>query len=662
MRIDTNIQSIAPAVLAERPEIAVASVALETVPLLIENDSLVLSEPNQNSGPIDSAPRQQTGIEHKPSRSDDDSSPMKAARSFREVQRTEWERRKNMKNPAHVRVAILQWHLEPSFKHPIIEASPLNWPLGEIGKEFAEKTLKSAEQHPAYSKLLMAAAKSGCEKYWNIEHLPLPSWAEHRRRKFLERAIDACEAFGVELLVLPEYSVRPETVEWLKEILVKKKVAVLAGTYMEFRPNASKPAMSSQLTLLWPLPRPLFEHLVAKKGPCIEEPKDGYVLQWQRGKKYRSIGLNEFIHPDDKALSALFQPGNISDSIRTDLDLELSVAGVIQLLARTSLPLSHFLELVCSEVFLVTSPANVPQMAHDYAAQLGRFKLGIDVKSEEDKVWKDLRDLSRLLSVCAESDGPGSRRSILAIPAATTRTVDYWIAGQAALLAGGTTTVFCNGTGIGLLGGSCFIGRESWKNGDASAGYISAITPYHGWSKGIYYNSKDDPLDPIDQALVIADIDPHNMLEGKPRPQMLPVPLQLVAYLPITEVVDSTTLDQKLCEAVGIDSSKFSGHETSKNLPYRLKEYKEFWRQVGDRSLTNNEVLFSDFSKNFSDPLAVKSRAETYWNNHQQQPFNAVGGTGLTSSPVFYNWLDVNLTVESGKSLPLIAVPPWTDY
>jgi DNA primase catalytic core len=642
-------------------------------------ESLASGRPTENSEPINAAPIKESGIErrhsrfdngtsstnieHKHSRAGDDSSYAKSARSFRdEVQSTGWEKRKDMKNPAHVRVAILQWHLEPSFKHPIVETNPLNWPLGKTGKEFAEKNLKSTKRHQAYSEILKATAKSGSEHYWNNEHADLPSWAEHRRRKFLERAINACEAFGVELLVLPEYSVRPETVEWLKEILVKKKVAVLAGTYMEFRANASKPALSAQLNLLWPLPKDFAPMLSELPSLSTEEKKDGYVLQWTRGKKYRSIGLNEFIRPDDGDLKALFQPRDIEQKLRDDHKRKLSVEGVIKLLADTELPLAHLLELVCSEVFLVTSPANVGQMAHDLAALLGRFEHGNGFEAIEENVWNDLKRLAKLLSVCTSSNGVDSRRSILVIPAATTRTADYWIAGQSALLSGGTTTVFCNGTGTGLQGGSCFIGRESWKNGDAANGYISAITPYHGWSKGIYYNSKHDPLGSNDQALVIADIDPHNMLEGKPRPQMLPVPLQLVAYLPIAELVDSSSLDQNLCEAIGIDVSKLKGDRVGEDLPGGLKEYSDFWRLVTDGHLTTNKELISKFSEYFADSSTVKKRVEAFWINHLQQPFNPEGRIGVTSSPVFYDWLDVNLTMESGKKLPLIAVPPWTDY
>ncbi|MDA3136229.1 hypothetical protein HG619_10095 [Pseudomonas syringae] len=228
--------------------------------------------------------------------------------------------------------------------------------------------------------------------------------------------------------------------------------------------------------------------------------------------------------------------------------MDLDADGVVKLLANTHLPLANFMELICSEIFLFTSPTNIPEMARDYVSMCARFGLGAD----EQEVWKDLTRLSKWLSVCPTRIGTDSRRSILIVPAATTRTADYWIAGQAGLLAAGTTTVFINGAGSGLKGGSCFIGRESWKSGAAAHGYIEALTPYHGWSKGVYYNSKGDPLSENDQALVIADIDPQNMLEGKPRPQMLPVPLQLVAYLPVVETVDYETLDQSLCAAIPV--------------------------------------------------------------------------------------------------------------
>ncbi|WP_164703864.1 hypothetical protein, partial [Pseudomonas viridiflava] len=63
------------------------------------------------------------------------------------------------------------------------------------------------------------------DKKWPPETPLLPrekSRAESRRRKFISEALNSCEAFGVDILVLPEYSVRPDTVKWLREQLKRK--------------------------------------------------------------------------------------------------------------------------------------------------------------------------------------------------------------------------------------------------------------------------------------------------------------------------------------------------------------------------------------------------------------------------------------------------------
>ena len=36
----------------------------------------------------------------------------------------------------------------------------------------------------------------------------------------------------------------------------------------------------------------------------------------------------------------------------------------------------------------------------------------------------------------------------------------------------------------------------------------------------------------------MVDIDPVHVVSGKPRPQLLPEPMALVAYMPVVEVVD----------------------------------------------------------------------------------------------------------------------------
>ena len=585
------------------------------------------------------------------------------ANSFKLSQKGAWSDRKNSRNLGHVRVAFVQWdHQELSYAHPMVEATPKKWPFSAGCKSTVIKKLRYLKDSP-YGSLLSATDAAGLNHLWREKKILLPSWVEHRRRRLLRSVVDACESFGVDLLILPEYSVRPETVRWLKEkCLPGKTVAVLAGTYLEFDSESILPAKSATLNLLWPVPKDIREYLKPSEvrgGLSVDSANDeiskGIVLNLSRPKKYRSVALNEFIRPGTQPLAPLFVPGKIVDRLR--LDWEISIEGVVKLLAYSGLPLANFMELICSEIFLFTSPTNIPEMARDYAAMCSRFGLG----ASEADVWEDLKGLSNWLSVCSKNGGIGSRRSIMIVPAATTRTADYWIAGQAGLLAAGTTTVFINGVGSGLKGGSCFIGRESWKSGGGTHGYIESLTPYHGWSKGIYYNSKDDPLSDGDQALVIADIDPHNMLEGKPRPQMLPVPLQLVAYLPIAETVDEKTLDRRLCAAIPSSGELPDPGNVVRELSGKLRSRSLFWQTIA-QGINNIDIkFFEGFSKNFSDERAMQERAKSFFNNGHQQPFSSVEKQDLLSSPAFYDWIDADMTLREGEELPYISVPSWIE-
>ncbi|WP_346394996.1 CHC2 zinc finger domain-containing protein [Pseudomonas syringae] len=586
------------------------------------------------------------------------------ANSFKLSQKVAWSNRKASRNLGHVRVAFVQWdHQELSYAHPMVEATPKKWPFSAGCKSTVIKKLKYLKNSP-YGSLLSATDSTGLNHLWKEKKIFLPSWVEHRRRRLLLSVVDACESFGVDLLVLPEYSVRPETVRWLKEeCLPGKTVAVLAGTYLEFDSESVFPAKSATLNLLWPVPENIREYLkpsgtrgALDVNSANDEVSKGIVLNWSRPKKYRSVALNEFIRPGTKLLAPLFVPGQIIDKLRR-LDWDISIEGAVQLLAYSGLPLANFMELICSEIFLFTSPTNIPEMARDYAAICSRFGLKVD----EEDVWEDLKGLSNWLSVCSKNGEIGSRRSILIVPAATTRTADYWIAGQAGLLAAGTTTVFINGVGSGLKGGSCFIGRESWKNGGGTHGYIETLTPYHGWSKGIYYNSKEDPLSDGDQALVIADIDPHNMLEGKPRPQMLPVPLQLVAYLPIAETVDEKTLDRRLCAAIPSNGELSDPGNVVRELSGKLRSRSLFWHTIAQGINEIDIKFFEGFSKNFSDERTLQERAKSFFNNGYQQPFSSVEKQDLLSSPAFYDWIDADMTLREGEELPYISVPSWIE-
>lgn len=460
------------------------------------------------------------------------------ARTFRRMQNEHWRRRGEQKLSGHVRVALLQWKLDETYSHPISEAGAQKLQFRESGVARQVSQLLAAldvDDSKNYSQLHQATERRGTEYLWT-EKKDLPSWAEHRRQRLLSTAIEVCERFKVDLLVLPEYSVRPETVEWLKEELRHKGVAVLAGTYRQFD-SAPDMLLGAKMSLLWPYPNDAASELSSalrqdnRTLASAERVRDGVVLEWERLKKYRAVAVDEYIRPSADPLMPLFHPRDIQDK----LGISIPTQQLNRLLTATPLPLKYCLELICSELFMLTSPANLLLLAKDYEDQLSRFARGTTKKGWETVV-EDLQNLANALAMASGLNMP--RRSLLLVPAATSRTADYWIAGQANLLASGTTTVFCNGVlGKDFMGGSCFVGRESWKNGKDSIGLISTTTPYNGWSKGIYYNKPTDPLGESDQAMVIADIDPLNMQEGKPRPQMLPVPLQLVAYLPIAETL-----------------------------------------------------------------------------------------------------------------------------
>ncbi|WP_161974642.1 CHC2 zinc finger domain-containing protein [Piscinibacter terrae] len=579
-------------------------------------------------------------------------------RSFRNHQRESWQTRsKESKREAHVRVALLQMSLDITYLHPMMEVCPSRWP---VSKEAKNALTEKLEPKALYEMLASATVRSGSEHNWkgeNSESPQMPSWAEHRRRRILERVVDCCEAFNVDLLVLPEYSVRRETVEWLKAFLANKNVSVLAGTYMEFRKDPPSHNLAAQLTLLWPVPKEVTQLLALPSNQQVRDRRDsqdaflrGLVLELTRQKKYRSIALNELIQPLTGPLSPLFKPEDLAKQLQDETGLMPTVSSIIALLSNTRLPLKHVLELICSEVFLVSSPANYLHMAEDYVDMHKRFS----GSASADEVERDLKVLAKHLSITG--DGKQVRRSILAIPAATSRSADYWIAGQACQLAAGTTSVFCNGIGKDLAGGSCFVGRGSWKTARLEPGCVASITPYHGWSKGIYYNDGKDALSGHDQAVVIADIDPYNMLEGKPRPQTMPVPLQLVAYLPLIESVDWQKTESTLLASYGlppITEIRSSGYQKPPC------DEDTFRSAIQKAIAAPAEANFSSLWKFFPDVDAITDRAAAFWHDGAIQPSAGSHAQGAFGSPALYDWIDVSLSLSGSDTLRNVEVPFW---
>jgi len=449
-----------------------------------------------------------------------------------------WHERKINKSPSHVRAAFLQIELIGKL------GDGYHFPIKpeEIAGDIEGNKVKKNKYHKE------------CQEY---------KYQEYRRQEILNKTLDACDRLGVEFLVLPEYSVQPDTILWLKEKLRNKKVSILAGTYRLSDDYKDKKKVIS---------KSYFDSSRSYQAILsLLVPYKDKVVCLNRTKKYASAAANELIHPYQYAITPLFTidkfEGEVLSSnttLESQLEEELSllsqettlvseiekirkilsinkakfgVDDIQYLYQEKHLRVLNFVqEVICAELFLLTNPTNSINLASEYKKLCQIFGIP-NSESEFSIIREDLDSLTQYLSGVGSGGGNAdtknlgelNKRSIMAIPAMTTRKQDYWIFGQGAMLANGCSTIFCNPAGKSY-GGSCFIGLDSWVENETEF-----ITPYNGWSKGIYYGHKDDALSK-EQALVIADIDPLMMSLGYPRPQSLPVPMKLVGYLPILEI------------------------------------------------------------------------------------------------------------------------------
>lgn len=414
---------------------------------------------------------------------------------LRRIQSAAWQAR-SAKPESHLRIALVQWRVDDSYRHPIVDSCVAAHP--ELGEVLNTPTHWSPER---------ASKHAFCVQSCN----------EHRRRRILKEVLRACRDFEVDVLLLPEYSVRPETIGWLSQQLaeVAPQTSVWAGTfrrppYSEFRtPDSAL----------------LADSLAIKGAPpwsanfILIDPRPGKKRFTHRCKKYPAIGTREVFAPLIGALKPLYNSGEGEHDLRAKLT-----------------------ELICSEIFLVTSPANLAAAAWAYSELLVRFGQmppaeAAQFEADANKRAKDdLESFGNDTSIIAN---PFKRRSIILVPAMTSRTADYAILGQAGFLASGLTTVFCNAVDPPFGSGrSCFIGHDGWGNDARSLPALPGEGPYHGAVPGIFRPTEAIErgcLGKDEQAVVIADVDTQFAMEGRPRPQLLPLPLQLVAHLPILE-------------------------------------------------------------------------------------------------------------------------------
>jgi DNA primase catalytic core len=627
-------------------------------------------------------------------------SPETFFKRLREVQEREWRTRRTAKSPGHVRFAVFQFRIDDSYYHPIVDAGfpdsidrafcnevDIDSTCGTALAEMASERAGIAATPPTTSSAQRARAslsKEALENQWDRSEL-VPSWNEHRRRRLIDEAIRACHEFGVDVLVLPEYSVRPDTVEWLRDRLTQlpnAKLSIVAGTYRlhgtprdlhftqsfekifgtvdkqkVFAPTGNSMEKSAYITLLQP----------------IQNDVPGAVGIFSRRKKFHSMAMGEFINPSGEPwapLASLEGLVSATEEVRAAVGApQLDVRGVTSM-AQQIRPVERMAELICSELFASTHPVNHGTIRSEYRALRQRFGYDPgDVKY--DPVFSDIANLTAALQL----DGRPDRRTILVVPACTTRSADYWIYGQSALLAAGLTTVFCAAvltdakTGF-IGGGSCVIAKSSWSTAREAPGHLLATTPYSGWSRGIYYNRSEDVLTRKEQAVVIVDIDPIYMNEGKPRPQALPTPVQLVAHLPVVEMLD----EKRLVDAYTPKNGGFVPASTSPRSPATamkiqkteavakaFQQVSAFLNKIGPARLVdsrsvlpNGNELFDEakaMAGFFSEPSGWSSRLECWSRNWREMPFYG-------PPPTLIDWLPVDLSPIEGK-LPTVFVPPW---
>jgi len=351
------------------------------------------------------------------------------------------------------------------------------------------------------------------------------SVVEARRRAILREVLRGCARFGVDGLVLPEYSVRPETVNWLSRRIAAMNLplTVWCGTFRVPDGAAISTAIPSEGA------SPYFQP-VTPEAPgafewethsamltCIDAVKSQGGMRIRctmRRKRYPSAAAGEAIRP---AAKEVWQPllADEKDTFRLG---------------------TYTVDLVCSEMFLHASSANLVGILEENRALASRYAMvwsetdAIDALNNDMHVFARWTSYRSVVEPAVLSRGKAMQRTLVILPAMTSRSADYHIFGQNQYLAAGLVTVFCNAVELtGSVGGSAFIGLDGWKAGAETA------TPYGSLAPGIYQlgSKHSNALGTREAAMVIADIDPIRTTDLKPRPHYQSRSLQLVAHLPL---------------------------------------------------------------------------------------------------------------------------------
>ncbi|MFP1133148.1 CHC2 zinc finger domain-containing protein [Asticcacaulis sp. W401b] len=493
--------------------------------LIHSDETAIVDQPHQNDPAIDDVDAGKRGGEAEETEGPDITvppdepqparvSPAQDEASWRERQIRSWRARaetSGLQQSGYGRIALLQYDFEDSYY-------PLKVPNYRDGS----------------SSLELPRVTSGVIDY-------KLSFEEHRRRQVLRSVLECCKTFGVEILLLPEVSLRPETINWLSELCETEQigVSIWAGSFrqqpsfgLNFNSDNSKfvPVAPLALNIIQPahtVVSVIFREtqpgnpLTVSKSGVVQDERPIFSLSLpqkieHRKKKYPSIGMDEDFRPYNGTLEPIMNRSRSVNRIE-----------------------SYVSELVCSELFVFNGPLNWVNLV----SHLETLNLRYEQKSEKwiDSIISDAKEFANVFSGDAEHR---PRRSILLLTCATSRDADYHTFAQSAYLSSGIISVFCNATHAPANGGSCFIGPGGWE----TQGRAAALPgPYHGILPGILTSTGKNrgALGTKENALVIADIRPDRTVDDKPRSQTLGAPMKLVAHIPIIEDQVFTPVEDK---------------------------------------------------------------------------------------------------------------------
>jgi DNA primase catalytic core len=427
-------------------------------------------------------------------------------RELKDYQRIKWESR--AKHNRMLRIAFFQFEVDSTYRHPLSEICSYDYE----NKEFLKKPWKFTDQavspeNPQYNEFF--------------------SCAELIRQEKLKAAIEACIAFDVDLLILPEYSVRPETIEIIKDILMDKSASltVLCGTF-RIPLLADSRYLSKEFETYGEVSRQGHSSLLSLLYKSIKTNQ--YKIK-SRGKKYRSEASNEIFRPIEMAIEPLGK------------NLKVNKDNVV----------NHILELICSECFILTSPIQHDWLAESWLFLKNKYDPSVTQTQDNLEVVKD--DIRELREAVIGPRNPftSDTRKLLIVPSMTSRVRDFYNLGEQFILTVSGSMVLCNSVfGKHGKGGSCIISGESYHDKQDDVWVPQCDGPYGDVQPGIYQRGAFDEgaLGQDEEALVIFDINPLTATDFKPSKQARPNGLRLVAHLPIVQYSPADIDIDNICD------------------------------------------------------------------------------------------------------------------